>query len=95
MAKSLVVYNVSQVLCVQLTAVVDAIVSHSPQERVTLAGPLSSKVTLPPLDWLKVWLTALRLCTKLLRTLGHHFINVVLDFVATHYNRLVEVSGSK
>lgn len=55
-------------------------------------GGLSHKELLPPLKWLKVWLTSLKLVTCLLRTLGHYVVGHVVDFVAAHCDHLLLVS---
>lgn len=47
---------------------------------------------LPYPQWLKIWLSAIKLVTRLLCTKGHYVINNVLDFVGAHADRLLWVS---
>ena len=49
------------------------------------------KVSRPSPEWMRVWFTALKLVTRLLSTLGHHFINSALDFVGAHSERILQV----
>lgn len=46
---------------------------------------------MPSPQWLKVWLSALKLVSNLLCSQGHYVVDAVINFVGAHYDRLVWV----
>lgn len=54
----------------------------------------SLKELLPSPEWLKVWLTAVKVVSGLLSTQGHYVIEHVINFVGAHSDRLLWVSLS-
>ena len=54
-------------------------------------GGIGVKISLPPMEWFRVWLAVLQLVTQLLSTLGHHFLSHTLDFMGAHQERITQV----
>ena len=45
----------------------------------------------PDPEWMRVWQASVKLETRLLSRLGHHFIDRSLDFVGSHSDRIQQV----
>ncbi|XP_019851271.1 PREDICTED: nucleoporin NUP188 homolog [Amphimedon queenslandica] len=78
--------NIFQLLNVSLCVVVDKL---NPQ--IQIGDVKSLKELMPPSQWLKVWLSALKLVSNLLCSQGHYVIEPVINFIGAHYDRLAWV----